>query len=59
MKKYVFKNSATDNIIGHLTLPDDLDEDALQKKLNLERARIAVKNGIYIETIYWVNEQPK
>ena len=55
--KYVFKNAATDNTIGYLTLSDDLDEDAVQKKLNIERTRLAIRNNIYVETIYPIKQQ--
>lgn len=56
---YAFVNSETGSRIGFLTLAEDMNETRLLRKLNHEKARLAVKNAVYIEDIFWQTNQQR
>jgi hypothetical protein len=56
-KHYKFINSKTGYVIFHFTLKDDLNETDAKAELEKVKAEVASKNGIFLNTIYWEEEQ--
>lgn len=52
-KHYKFINSKTGYAIYYHSLADDLEEKQIKKELEKIKAQVAIKNGIYLETVYW------
>lgn len=52
-KHYKIINSKTGYAIYYFSLSADLDADALKTELEKTKAQVAIKNGLYQETIYW------
>jgi hypothetical protein len=53
LNHFEFINSQTGNVICHLSVPTDLPDFELEKKLGKRRAELAVANKLYIDLIYW------
>jgi hypothetical protein len=51
-KNYRFINNETDNIIYLLTIPADKHD--IRETLENTRHQLAVENGIYIDSIYYI-----
>jgi len=56
-KHYKFVNNETDNVIYYLSVPAD-KHDAKQMLENT-RHKLAIENGIFIESIYYVEDGEK
>ncbi|QHS55695.1 hypothetical protein GWR56_09145 [Mucilaginibacter sp. 14171R-50] len=52
-KHYKFINSRTGNVIFYSSLSADLSPEEIKAELDKIRTQVAIKNGIYRETIYW------
>jgi hypothetical protein len=50
---YEFINSQTDNVIGYLSLPADMNPDEQTKQLKKKQAEIAISSKLYIALVYW------
>jgi hypothetical protein len=50
---YEFVNSKTSHIIGYLSLTADMDEKERTEQLKKKRAELAIDNKMFIELIYW------
>jgi hypothetical protein len=53
LNHFEFINSLTGNVICHLSVPTDVSDSDLEKKLAKRRAELAVSNRLYIDLIYW------
>jgi hypothetical protein len=53
LNHFEFINSLTGNVICYLTVPVDMPDNELEKKLEKRRAELAVSNRLYIDLIYW------
>ena len=51
-KHYKFINNETDNVIYYLSIP--MDEDNIKTTLENTRHKLAIENGIYIGSIYYI-----
>ena len=51
-KQYKFINNETDNVIYYLSIP--LDEANIKTTLENTRHKLAIENGIYIGSIYYI-----
>ena len=51
-KHYKFINNETDNVIYYLSIPRD--EDNIKTTLENTRHKLAIENGIYIGSIYYI-----
>lgn len=52
-KHYKFINSRTGYAIYYYSLRSDLPEAEAKHQLQDVKARVAIQNGIYLETVYW------
>jgi len=52
---YEFVNSETDNVIGYLSLPVNMDENERRSALEKKQTELAMSNGLYFDLIYWRN----
>jgi len=52
-KHYKFINSKTGYAIYYHSLSSDLDTEEIKKQLQEIKARVAIQNKIYLETVYW------
>jgi hypothetical protein len=52
-KHYKCVNSRTGYAIYYHSLSGILSEDDIKAELEKIRARVAIQNGIYLETLYW------
>ena len=50
---YEFVNSKTGNVIGYLSLAAGTDEKERTGHLEKKKAELAIDNRMYIELIYW------
>ena len=57
VKHYKFINSATGNIINYHSLDENLEAEKIKEELEKVKAQVAIKNGIYLATIYWEEEK--
>lgn len=53
---YEFINSQTENVMGYLSLPADMEKNMQIEQLKKKQAEIAISNNLNISRIYW-NEQ--
>ena len=51
-KHYKFINNETDNVIYFLSVPKDSPDD--KKVLEDTKHKLAIQNGIYINSIYYI-----
>jgi hypothetical protein len=56
-KHYKFVNNETDNVIYYLSVPAD-KHDA-KEMLENTRHKLAIENGIFIESIYYIEDVEK
>ena len=52
-KHYKFINSKTGYAIFYCSLDDGMEQDKVKEELEKIKAKAAIQNGIYMETIYW------
>jgi hypothetical protein len=52
-KRYKFINSETGYVIYYHTQNCDLPEDKLKEELESVKAKVAIKNNIFVGTVYW------
>lgn len=52
-KHYKFINSATGYAIFYYSIGSNMDEKRVKEELEKIRAQVAIRNGIYLETVYW------
>jgi formylmethanofuran:tetrahydromethanopterin formyltransferase len=52
-KHYKFINCSTGHAIYYHSVSDDLETKKVKEELEKVRAKVAVNNGIYLETVYW------
>jgi hypothetical protein len=52
-KHYKFINSKTGNAIHYHSISEDLETTKVKQELEKIRAQVAIKNGIYLDTVYW------
>jgi len=52
-KHYKFINSKTGYAIYYHSLSSDLSAIEIKNQLQEIKARVAIQNGIYLETVYW------
>lgn len=52
-KHYKFINSKTGYAIYYHSLSSDLNATEIKNQLQDIKARVAIQNGIYLETVYW------
>ena len=52
MKNYKFINNETGNVIYYLSIPND--EANMKTTLENTRHKLAIENGIYIDSIYYI-----
>ncbi|WP_184541876.1 hypothetical protein [Mucilaginibacter sp. FT3.2] len=52
-KHYKFINSKTGYAIYYHSLSSSLDTEEIKKQLQEIKARVAIQNKIYLETVYW------
>jgi hypothetical protein len=52
-KQYKFINSETGYVIYYHTLNCDQPEDKLKQELENVKAQVAIKNKIFVGTVYW------
>ena len=52
-KHYKLINSMTGYVIYYHTLSGDLEKDKVKTELDKVKAQVAIKNNIFIETIFW------
>ncbi|MDN5284019.1 MAG: hypothetical protein JWR38_293 [Mucilaginibacter sp.] len=52
-KHYKFINSKTGYVIFYHSLSASLSADEVKAELEKIRAKVAIQNGIYHETVYW------
>jgi hypothetical protein len=53
-KHYKFINNETDNVIYYLSVPADKND--LKETLEATKHKLAIENGIFIESIYYVED---
>ena len=58
-KHYKFINCKTGYAIFYYSLSGDLTADKIKEELEKVRARVAAKNDVFFDTIYWeeINEE--
>jgi hypothetical protein len=52
-KHYKFINSKTGNAIYYFTISDDLEPEKIKEELEKVQAKVAIQNGIFVETLFW------
>jgi hypothetical protein len=52
-KHYKCVNSKTGYVIYYHSLGSGLSKDEVKAELEKIRTRVAIQNGIYLETLYW------
>ncbi len=52
-KHYKFINSQTGNTIHYHSLSNEMGESEIKAELEKIRAQVAVKNGLFLDIIYW------
>ncbi len=53
-KRYKFFNNETDNVIYYLSVPND--QSGGKEVLESTKLKLAVENGIYIGSIYYIED---
>jgi hypothetical protein len=52
-KHYKFINNKTGNAIYYYSVSDDLEPKKVKEELEKVQAKVAIQNGIFIETVFW------
>jgi hypothetical protein len=52
-KHYKFINNKTGNAIYYYSISDDLEPKKVKEELEKIQAKVAIQNGIFIETVFW------
>ncbi|MBB6131191.1 hypothetical protein [Mucilaginibacter lappiensis] len=52
-KHYKFINSKTGYVIYYHSIGSDHTAEQIRTELQEIKTRVAIKNGIYLETVYW------
>jgi hypothetical protein len=52
-KHYKFINSKTGYVIYYYSINDALAAEKIKQELEKVKAQVAIKNGIYLDTVYW------
>lgn len=52
-KHYKFINSQTGYVIYYYSINDALAAEKIKIELEKIKAQVAIKNGIYLDTVYW------
>jgi hypothetical protein len=52
-KHYKFINSETGYVIYYHTLKHDTPEEAIKPELEKIKAQVAIKNNIFVGTVFW------
>jgi hypothetical protein len=52
-KHYRFINSKTGYVIFYYSASEDLEPEKLKEELEKVQAKVAIQNGIYVETVFW------
>jgi hypothetical protein len=52
-KHYKFINNKTGNAIYYYSISDDLEPKKIKEELEKVQAKVAIQNGIFIETVFW------
>ena len=52
-KRYKFINSETGYVIHYYTLNCEQPEEKLKEELDNVKAQVAIKNNIFVGTVYW------
>ncbi|WP_426671084.1 hypothetical protein ACPPVU_07590 [Mucilaginibacter sp. McL0603] len=52
-KHYKFINNNTGNAIYYYSISDDLEPKKVKEELEKVQAKVAIQNGIFIETVFW------
>lgn len=52
-KHYKFINSQTGYVIYYYSISSALAAEEIKKELEKIRAQVAIRNGIYLDTVYW------
>jgi hypothetical protein len=52
-KHYKFINSKTGNAIYYCSLDNDLNPEKVKEELEKVQAKVAIQNGIFVETLFW------
>lgn len=52
-KHYKFINSQTGYVIYYYSISNALEAEEIKKELEKIRAQVAIRNGIYLDTVYW------
>ena len=52
-KHYKFINGRTGYAIFYYSISDALEAEKVKEELEKVKAQVAVKNGIYLGTVYW------
>jgi hypothetical protein len=55
-KHFKFINNETDNVIYYLSIA--VDKADMKETLENTRHRLAIENGIYIDSIYYIEGRP-
>ncbi|MFD2145717.1 hypothetical protein [Mucilaginibacter antarcticus] len=56
-KHFKFINSKTGYVIFHHTVKADLPEADLKAELERVKADVATSNGVFLDTIYWLEDK--
>ena len=56
-KHYKFINSQTGNAIYYHSANSGLSTDELKAELDKVKAEVAIKNGLFIDIVYWEEEK--
>jgi hypothetical protein len=52
-KHFKFINSETGYVIYYHTIKQDVPEDAIKPELENIKAQVAIKNNIFVGTVFW------
>jgi len=52
-KHYKFINSKTGNAIYYCSVDNDLKPEKIKEELEKVQAKVAIQNGIFVETVFW------
>ena len=52
-KHYKFINSKTGNVIHYHSMVENADKQKVKDELDAIKKDVAIKNGIYLGTVYW------
>ena len=52
-KQYKFINSETGYVIYYYSIDSDLPPEKIKEELEKVQAKVAIQNGIFVETVFW------